>query len=35
MARIAGALEEAEREDFVRMKTAQKLLRRKEAERKQ
>ena len=34
MARIAGALEEAEREDFVRMKTAQKLLRRKEAERK-
>jgi len=34
MARIAGALEEAEREDFVRMKTAQRLLRRKEAERK-
>ena len=35
MARIAGALEEAEREDFVRMKTAQKLLRKKEAKRKQ
>ena len=34
MARIAGSLEEAEREDFVRMKTAQKLLRRKEAKRK-